>query len=147
MIKHIWTVLCSRSINDKESNNVSLVEVLESVQLQVEEKTKGEPAFVVPFPFDVVTLWGRAEAKKPSRGRAKDIVLSPSAKIIAEHEYEVDLSVYERFRFTTKFQRFPVQESGRYQFRTQIRDEKRDIWKDVSDVPLEVTIQTLEAKE
>lgn len=147
MIDHIWTVLCLRSIRDGETNNISLIDVIESLQLEVGKKGKAKGKYAVPFPLYLVTLWGRAEKNKPSRGHGKDAVLSPSGEIIMENEYEIDLSVYERYRFTRKLDVFPVQESGRYQFRTRVRDDKRDDWEVVSVVPLDVTIKMQETTE
>lgn len=147
MIDHIWTVLCLRSIRDGETNNISLIDVIESLQLEVGKKGKAKGKYAVPFPLYLVTLWGRTEKNKPSRCHGKDAILRPSGEIIMENEYEIDLSVYERYRFTRKLDVFPVQESGRYQFRTRVRDDKRDDWEVVSVVPLDVTIKMQETTE
>ena len=31
MIEHAWSVLCTRSVTDRESNNISLFEVIEQI--------------------------------------------------------------------------------------------------------------------
>jgi len=146
MIKLIWTVLCLRSIVDKSSNNVSLIDVLEEVKLeQVIPRNKVESPILVPFPFYWVTLWARREDGRPGRGQVKDVIMSPSGKTVRESEYEVDLSKYKRYRFMRRLDGLPVGESGQYKFRTQVKDEKLGIWEDASVVPLEISIETREA--
>jgi hypothetical protein len=39
----------------------------------------------------------------------------------------------------------PVPESGEYRFRTQVKDERKDVWKDVADVPLDITVEAIQA--
>ena len=141
MIRHVWSVLCSRALTDRDSNNVSLVEVIEEIQLRV-EKNATKDKIAVPFPIHWVTLWARMEADKPSCVHAKDMVIDPSGEIILVKEYDVDLSEHKRYRFIRNLQGLPVPSSGQYRFHTQLLDEKSHAWEDVSDVPLEVTIET-----
>jgi hypothetical protein len=139
MINHIWTVLCSKSITDQESNNISLLEVLEQLTIV------GPPIpSVVPVRFEVVTLWGRSDADQPSRGHARLLFLTPSDTVIGEHEYDIDLSVYQRYRTRTVMTGLPVQEAGRHHFRVQLRDEGETEWRDVANIPLQVLLETSE---
>ena len=140
MIQHIWTVLCQRNIVDTISNNVSLIDVFESLRIEGMAPKNSEATFIVPFPFYLVTLWGRKDPDTPCQGHARDIILNPKGKTIVEQEHEIDLTKDIRARHTRRLEGFPVQRSGRYKCRTQIRDNKRGIWKTVSEVPLEVVV-------
>jgi len=148
MLRHIWSVVCAKAIIDQESNNVSLLEVLEEVGIELEVQDKGSPPEGgIPFPFEWITLWARPEFGKPTSGQVKDVVLSPSGKVIFEREYGIDLSAHERFRFRRGFRNLPVRESGQYQFCTQVRDEKKKVWQDVSSVPLTIALAMKKAKQ
>lgn len=141
---HIWSVLCSESVVDIASNNVSLFQVLEQIYLQVEKKKDGEELTVpVPFPFEWVTLWARLNKNKPMVGIAKDTILNPAGDVISEKEYKVDLSQYGRTRFRRKVSGLPVKASGQYKFITYIKNEKRNTWKVVSSVPIDITLDTV----
>jgi hypothetical protein len=140
MIKHIWSVLCTHAITDKASNNMSLVEVLEEIQLRVEKGTS-KANTTVPFPIYWVTLWARTEQGESSCAHAKDIVIDPSGNTVLDKKYDVDLSEHKRTRFVRNLQGMPVPSSGQYRFHTQLLDEKSHAWDDVSDVPLEITIE------
>ena len=146
MIKHIWSVLCRRSIIDRENNNVSLFEVLEEIHLKLQAEKNVETPSQIPHLFTIewVSLWARANGEKPCRGLAKDIVLNPSGKIIIEKEYELDLSKHKRTRIRRVFALPPLAMAGQYRFRTQIKNEKRNIWRKVSEVPLELFVERIE---
>lgn len=136
MIEHIWTVICSRSIINKETNNITLFEVLEQLNLMepplpLPEGTIGG----IPIIFEVVTLWNRSN-DEPTMGRARLQLLTPSGSVINEHEYSIDLTDHSRARAKTQVVGLPVQEFGRHQFRMQLWDEDNNQWRDVTSVPL-----------
>lgn len=147
MIEHIWTVLCSRVITSSESNNASLIEVIEELTLDVsgEGDNKSTEQAVVPLPFSLVliSLWSRTEDDKPIVGTAKDIFLAPSGKTLGEQEFKINLSDHIRIRTRRKFINLPipVKESGKYRFRTEILDEQKNTWIEVSNIPLVVKTQ------
>jgi len=142
MIRHIWTVICSRALIDKESNNVSLVEVIEEVRLTpVKSNVEGA---VTPFPVTIawVTTWQREPIEHPGHSRGKDTILSPTGKVVVENEYPIDLSRYKRLRTRRNVANFPVSESGIYSFRTQIWNEEKNVWEAVSDIPVDISVES-----
>lgn len=148
-MKHVWSVLCSRGIIDKKSNNVSLIEVIEELKLFSETNSLTEEAANVigQMSADWVTLWIRSNLEEPERGAVRDAIIAPSGKIIVEREYEVDLQTHKRNRTTRRIMLPPARESGVYLLRTQLRSERRKNWKTMSDVPLDVTIEIKIIKE
>lgn len=142
MIEHIWTILCSRVITSRETNNVSLIEVTEELGLDVgmEGDKESTDRSVIPLPFSLilVSLWSRMEDDKPIVGTAKDILLTPSGKTLGEQEFKVNLSDHVRMRTMRNLIHLPipVKESGKYRFRTELLDEENKTWKAVSNIPL-----------
>lgn len=132
MINHVWTVACSRAVIDAESNNMSLQNVIEQINI-VEEL---QPDGMVNIPFEIVTLWARAEPDVPGRGKSRITFLSPSGKALGSTASEVDLSKHERSRARLKFQGIPIREPGRYIFRVELQDE--GAWHQVAIIPLQV---------
>lgn len=141
MIRHIWTVICSRAVIDKESNNVSLFDVLEEARLRTAESDTEKP--VIPFPIAIawVTTWQREPIENPTHSRGKDIILSPTGEVLVENEYPIDLSKFKRVRAKRNVANFPVSESGMYRFRTQIWNEEKNVWEAVSDIPLDISVE------
>lgn len=140
MINHIWSVLCQRNIVDQVSNNVSMIDVFESVKINAQINPGN--TLIIPFPFCLVTLWGRRKPDVPCQGLARLIALNPKGKTITEKQQDIDLAEYVRARHTLNFLGFPIQSSGQYKFRIQIQDDKKGTWKNVAEVPLEVTISS-----
>jgi hypothetical protein len=87
MIDHVWTVLCSRAVVDRDSNNASLENVIERVTIE------GQPPSdaALPLPLDVMTLWTRTAPDQPCRGHMRLDCLFPSGKKFGEFTAVVNL--------------------------------------------------------
>jgi hypothetical protein len=135
---HIWTIPCRLFLTDRETNNATLVEVLEEVGIP-ESPTLFDPARgVLPAMFDVVTLWGRDHEDKPEQGLGRLSLMSPSGEAAFQHEYDVDLRPHVRTRIVAKVFGFPAQTAGRYHFRIERRANISEQWEEVARVPLSV---------
>lgn len=134
MIEHVWTVFCSQSVIDRDSNNISLHNVIE--QLTIREEPA--PRAVVPATFEVVTLWARLDFDVPSRGRARLTFVSPSGSVLDPQEYDIDLSQFHRHRQRSRFQGLPVREHGRHAFLVELQNEDETTWHQVAAVPVGV---------
>lgn len=142
MIEHVWTVVCSRSVIDSESKNVTLQNVIERVTISEEPVASG----VLPIELEVVTLWARADFDEPSRARARLTLLSPSGPVGDPFEYDLDLSRYHRTRTRTRVQGLPAGEAGRHVFRVELQNEGESTWHQVAAVPLEIRFEPPETE-
>ena len=138
MINHIWTILCSRSIVDQETQNISLLDVLEQVTIPYQLFSQGK-GLVLPINFEVVTFWGRQHPKMAHQGTARLLLQSPSGQILNEHQYLVDLSQYERTRTRARVSSLMIHEPGRHIFIVEFKKNERE-WTRVAEVPLQVTL-------
>jgi len=135
MIDHVWTVLCSYAVIDQDSNNVSLLNVVE--QLNIEEEPSPEGG--ITLPLEIMTLWARADLDRPARRRGRVTFLSPSGTANdGPWEIEVDLSEYHRNRTRGRLRALHVSESGRYVFRVELQGEDETEWRQVAAIPLEI---------
>lgn len=134
MIAHVWTVLCRKMSIDRETNNVSLFDVLE--QIQIYEWT-GQPAAVVG-PFELASLWYRPDV--PSRGEARVTLRSPSGHLLHEATQEIDLREYRRVRVRYLIPGISLEGSGIYNFIVEGRQQNSENWFPAASIPLEVTV-------
>jgi hypothetical protein len=146
-IKHIWTVLCQHSIIDAESHNISLIDVIEQLIISAPAPSEQQPTGqvrvgTVPIPFEVVSLWSRAEGTQPALGQCRVTFISPSGPLGEAHYIPVDLRKYERMRTRQRFGGIPVSEAGQYLFRIEYRDDGETEWREVDAVPLKVIIES-----
>jgi hypothetical protein len=67
MIDHVWTILCSRAVIDRDTNNMSLLEVIEQLTLgDASPPVEGEG--LAPIQLELVTLWTRREMMNQRAG-------------------------------------------------------------------------------
>ena len=142
MIVHCWSVLCNRSLIDKETNNVTLIDVLEQFQFQI----KGDLTPPLPWSMELVTLWSRDNLDQKEKRAARVTFFSPSNKVIADViPYQVDLTVYRRNRSRLRIEGLPpLKESGQYYFLIELEGDFEDKWTEVTRIPVDVLITKIE---
>lgn len=136
MINHVWSVLCSGSVIDFETNSVSIHEVIEQIQINDEPQDGG----VLPIPLEIISLWERTMLDTPAEGYERVLFETPSGKSKVASEAKIDLSVAKRHRQRVKFPGLMVSESGRYYFKVELRTG--DEWQQVAAVPLIMMFET-----
>ena len=137
MFDHVWTVLCSRAVVDRETNNVSLQNVVEEITIRGAPK----PGASVPVHVELMTLWSRTGLNMPAKGRARVTLLSPAQAELLTFEGEVDLTKAERARSRLVYQSLPVHETGRHLFCVEAREEQEKEWRQVAIVPLKIVFR------
>jgi hypothetical protein len=136
MIEHIWSVLCSRSVIDYETNNVSIQDIIEQITINAEPTENG----FLPIPMELITLWGRKKIDKPATGTERVSFVTPSGKSTIISESKIDLSKVERHRQRVRFPGLPISEAGRHYFRVEFK-ENGDQYHEVVAIPLAVQFQ------
>lgn len=134
MIDQIWTIVCSRAVIDRFSNNISRQNIIDQIIIMDEPK----PDSNVPIKFDVITAWGRTNPDIPSKARSRLTLLSPLGESYGESELEVNLIETERFWTRFRSEGMPAREGGRHIFRTELWSEEANEWQQVAETPLNV---------
>ena len=143
MIRHIWSVICMQAVIDKDTNLISLINVVE--QLNIPEKPS--PEKVVGFNLEMVSYWVRESPNVSEKAKGRVLFVSPSGLILKSIDYEIDLSTYERLRSRSRIVNFPAPESGQYMFKVEFSSEKAKKWKQVASVPLQINFTGSEKTE
>lgn len=143
MIEHIWSILCSRSVTDRDTNNIILLDVLEQITAVVPIRSATEDAGLLS-PNELVSLWSRSVSDRPERGRGRIRLLAPDGSELGRHEFDIDLTQRERLRTQTRSAGLPIRGSGRYDFIVDLQEQADADWREVCKVPLKVVIQSLE---
>jgi hypothetical protein len=146
MIEHIWTVICQSSIIDKDTNNISLINILEQLTLTPPKIDEGKGAILGNF--EIVTFWSRTNLEKPATGNARIVLYQPSGEIVEQTdsnkrgpEYTIDLTVFQRVRSRFKFNGIPFLGAGVYQFGIEYKNEGEEDWKEVAKVPIQISLE------
>jgi hypothetical protein len=132
MARHIWTVLCSRSIIDTETNNVTLFNIIERVAFT---ELPEEWPVNLPLSFEIVTLWSRSDLNEPEELEGRTAIEGATESRILG-EYRVNLTEnYLRFRHRHRVEGIQVTGLGQIWFIVQLRNG--EVWEEVARVPLE----------
>lgn len=137
MIDHVWTVVCSSAVIDRETNNISIHNVIERLIIHAEPAPDGR----LPMQLHVASLWARSDFERPARGMARATLITPLGLRKNRPEFAINLTEYLRARTIWKLESLPVPGSGRYIFRIDFKPEGGKRWKRVAAVPVEVIFE------
>ncbi len=118
MIKNSWTVACQRALIDRESNLLTIVDVLEELTLDADSKGQA-PEFpaVAPLPFAVVSFWLREDPDTATEGIARVEIVGPNGEAIGQADGPINLRDHETFRTIMRMAGFPVVGPGTHRIR------------------------------
>jgi len=132
-IKTLWTLLCQNPIIDQQTNQISLLNVLEDIQFDVkgfkkEDVEEGKVSYfkqktIIPYQFALVTQLERSDDfEKSISAKLKITIIDPLGAILSVHEPEIVLEKgKKRMRIITRFEGMEVTRSGTYTYETSIR--------------------------
>jgi len=148
-MKHVWSILCTKSIIDNATNNISLFDIVEKlvITLKPQEKqvARSKP-ITLPVSFEIVSLLTKKQQKQSEKAELIIELLNPKKKKIIEHKKKIEIPKdFNRIRVRGKINALTVEENGTYLFVIKLKEEKQ-IVKKVAEIPLEIST-TVETKE
>ena len=133
MPKLIWSVLCESSIIDQQTNNVSLLKVLEQVQYSTNATEKEE--VVLPLNFQHISLF-QTDEKDNSKYDLLLETVGPDGKTLVAVDANIDFSGKKRGRLILAIQGMKVAGPGIYHYRLSIKKPEGLVL--LGQIPLEV---------
>jgi hypothetical protein len=136
MINHVWSVFCSRSSTDRETNNISLFGVIEQISVLAPDPL---PPGVggVPMESELVSLWSRENLDQPERAGGRARLLAPDGNVAFSQEFDINLMEHARMRTQLRLNGFPLQGFGLYSLLVEQR-QADETWKQVALIPVQV---------
>lgn len=135
--KHRWSILCQSSNIDKESNNLSIFNILE--ELRVTPPNQNAKEIIVRIPLQLITLWEKQTEKETARSKVEIELFDPKGNALQKVSYALS-TPKKRIRFVVRMDGIKVTESGEYIFKIKIGDSETDRFEEVGEVPLQVAI-------
>lgn len=144
MIKHIWSVLCQKSSVDQQSNNVSLFDVFEALEVDINPapniKSPSNSEYNIPVQYQVVTLLSKIKTDpKDTQYNIRITLVNPDEKekILVDQNLTF-VANKKRMRSINQIQGLPVNKSGDYHFIVELKEDGK--FEKVADLPLEVKL-------
>lgn len=149
IIEHVWSVVCSSSSVDRETNNISLFNLIEKLTFNIPttvlEKVKREEKRSIAFPieFEVVSRFRRSEAKEGFAFDYRLRVLNAESRIIfAGQEQKIALKEgIDNIRIRNQFKNIPIQKTGIYKIVIEIRNVGETTFRSVYSIPLDIVVK------
>jgi len=137
MIHHVWSVLCERSFLNKETNNLSLIEAVEQINVAL-PVAAAEATKEVAVSLELTSLWSRADLAVGAFGHARLVVWTASGARRIGSETLIDLREYRRWRMRSTMTSFPVSGPGLHWMAYELKLSDEETWREVTRLPVEV---------
>ena len=139
MIKHIWSILCKKSLIDKETNNISLIEVLEEISVTMGTPVNLESKINIPFGYEIVSYWIKEKEIEEVEVRVR--FMDPDQKIIQTFLNKLSIPPDKnRMRSRFKIIGLELTKSGYYTFLIEVKEKNKKVFKRVAELPLEIKL-------
>ncbi len=142
-----WALLCSQSLIDNNTNNISLVNLIEQIKFEGEmkDKVKGfnhETGEMIPVSMELVSRFRKlAEANEPLNLQSRVDFVDPDSKVMATFTNEILLDVgVQNYRMRYGMQGLKVTKSGLYNFVINLKEADEKDFTEFSRVPLDLTL-------
>ena len=146
MARHIWSLPCREAIIDRSSNSLTLVGVLEEIQVTIAKPADApsDPPPVGTLDFVVVSHWIKAEEPDVEDMKLRSRFYAPSGKLLGQSEHPFSFKGHRRARNVLNIRGLPLPEEGQYTIELQ-EPAGESRWRTVAKLPLDVKIKTVDA--
>lgn len=145
MTKHIWSLLCKKSITDEETHNLTIVETLEEItfsftkeqnERRLEDVKSGKTPHAT-FDFELISCL-EIEDIADKKLTYEIVLFDPHKKVINKQEQNPPLNdIKKRLRLKTLIGMIPITQEGTYTYIIMIKDESGKT-RSVAELPLDV---------
>jgi hypothetical protein len=135
-MENLFTVLCTGSAVDVDTNSVSLFNLVERLTLPAPPPQSDQIPFV-PLPLTIVGEWIRTKSE-PNEAQLNVQILDPSGQPLLKDQPPITFSFQShlRARARVNLPGFPIRGEGDYQIVLEIMVEEKELLK--HSIPVEV---------
>jgi hypothetical protein len=147
-MRHIWSILCRRSVIDADTNSLSLIDSIEGIDIGLSKEgakkyeKKNETNFVAPISFEIVSFWTDDDSSTERKENLNLEWHGPNDKKLHEFSYNFIMpKKSSRIRTRIKTNGMPISMPGKYMLKIKLKDQKTKKYKEVSQLPVDVNIK------
>lgn len=132
-MKHLWSIICNRLIIDEQTNNATIIDILEEIKIKKEFLQNRKE---LPFFYNFVSLWFVEDEDEYEK--ETNVIIEfydPNTNKLNDFNFSFALPQRKkRIRTNVKFDRFLLNGSGTY--RIKVKQDNIE----VAEIPLEIII-------
>lgn len=144
-MKHIWTVICRNVLEDKNTGNLSLVDILDRITFGADLPEERPYTMPMPRPFYVVSSWLKPEETSTADFCTRIRFLSPDGIELVNHEQKLEVEMSPKLRVSGQVGSLPYTINGFYEF--EVAFKSIDNWTVVARIPLEIVHEEPEPEQ
>ncbi len=141
-MKVLWAFLCRSSSIDAETNNISLFNILEDIQVPSNPPTQADdssrPLAMGSFELIVATTRDNSQAGELIRTRVR-LHFPDESPPETLAELDIDLVSAERSRFRLGMPGLPIGGLGTYRFAIEVPSDENGSWREIGNAPLDLS--------
>lgn len=132
-----WTIIATSYSVDRETNSLSIFNVLDDVQVPAEVPEPAEnQAIAIGPPIAVIQLWSRAGLEEGKVHSARGRFVNPQNVNAGNWDLQIDLSQLDRVRTFSRLPFIPFSTAGVYRIFVDLLEN--DTWVQVASAPLNI---------
>lgn len=144
-IQHAWSILCSGVSIDRQTNNLSLFNIIEQIKIPknrlVEAEENGVKKLAVPMAFNLVTLWRRVVSDTVEEAEVEISLVDPNGGIRKISEYKLNFPAkIQRIRVPIQWAGIKTDSSGVHIFKISLKENRQKSFKEVGEAYLNIEI-------
>jgi hypothetical protein len=137
VIHHAWSVLCSQAILSQESNNFTLVEVVEQLGIVgAWPESPDKKPVAIQHQLELVSLFHRDTTPENETLSTRVSIVDPTGATLAMQDATIDFQKFERYRARSKLEAIPVTVPGVYLF--VLEQKTASDWQKLATIPLKI---------
>ncbi len=146
-ISHIWSIICTNSVTDQDTNNISLFNLVEKYTVKISrietEKIKDKEKMIIPFEQEIISRFIKKRKNENAIFDMRIDIMSPTKKVFKGNE-EKTINFdkkFENIRVRNKITNILVEKSGLYNFIIKIKEIGETKFTGVVSIPVEINIE------
>lgn len=142
-IKHIWSVVCEKSIINQDDNNISIINVLEEINSTITSKDQDplkSQKINLPFDFEVINYWIK-NVNKEVEFEIKTAIFDPTnnelSSVVNKTVFPSDKN---KLRSRLKIHGLSVTKNGEYEIKISFKTKSDKDFKLIAELPFQVKV-------
>jgi len=137
-MKHNWSTICQRSLTDQDTNQISLVDCLEQLNLPSDAFGKN-----LNLRLEIISYFTGFDASKDRKVKRTIKLFDPQDNELNDFKVEELLDIpknFSRFRLRSISSSFPITTPGTYKFKIFASEGKDDLT-EVAELEIDVMMK------
>lgn len=144
-MRHIWTVFCRNVLEDKNTSNLGLVDIVERITFGAELLDERPFTLAFPLPFFIVSNWWKVDENDESSFITRIRFISPEGTELLNDEQRLEFENTSKLRVSGHVGSLPYTVNGTYEFEVAYKSENS--WEVVARIPLEIVREQPEPEQ